>query len=99
MHQTRYDVIHNHAFDAPAIRLATALQAPVVHTLHLPPDKAVSAALRQVAQRGGPPAGAPLSEFPANARRPVISLPPPPPPHPPPPVPPPAPAPRPGAPF
>ena len=26
---TRYDVIHNHAFDAPAVRLATALRAPV----------------------------------------------------------------------
>jgi glycosyltransferase involved in cell wall biosynthesis len=49
MRATRYDVIHNHAFDAPAIQLATTLQAPVVHTLHLPPDQAVSAALRQVA--------------------------------------------------
>src|SRR5215813_9401381 len=44
----RYDVIHNHAFDSPAVRLAAAVQAPVVHTLHLPPDQAVSAALRQV---------------------------------------------------
>ncbi len=26
--QIRYDVIHNHAFDAPAVRLATALHAP-----------------------------------------------------------------------
>ena len=52
MQATRYDVIHNHAFDAPAVRLATALRAPVVHTLHLPPDQAVSAALRQVARRG-----------------------------------------------
>ena len=43
--KVRYDVIHNHAFDAPAVRLATALQAPVVHTLHLPPDQAVAAAL------------------------------------------------------
>ena len=40
----RYDVVHNHAFDAPAVRHATALPAPVVHTLHLPPDTAVSAA-------------------------------------------------------
>src|SRR5690348_6840964 len=52
MQTTRYDVIHNHAFDAPAIRLAATLQAPVVHTLHLPPDKAVVAALRQAARRG-----------------------------------------------
>ena len=27
--EIRYDVIHNHAFDAPAIRLAAPLQAPV----------------------------------------------------------------------
>jgi len=51
--ETRYDVIHNHAFDAPAISLATGLSTPVVHTLHLPPDAAIAAALRQAA-RGGP---------------------------------------------
>src|SRR6266508_4368077 len=61
MQAVRYDVIHNHAFDAPAVRLATSLQAPVVHTLHLPPDKAVSAALRQVARRGRPPTVAAVS--------------------------------------
>jgi len=65
---TRYDVIHNHAFDAPAVRLATALQAPVVHTLHLPPDKAMSAALRQ-AIRCKTPAVAAVSESQASAWR------------------------------
>src|SRR5690348_17310577 len=55
MQMTRYDVVHNHAFDAPAVRLATVLQAPVIHTLHLPPDRAVSAALRQVARSTRPP--------------------------------------------
>ena len=50
--ESPYDVIHNHAFDAPAISLATALPAPVVHTLHLPPDDAVSAALE--GDHGGP---------------------------------------------
>jgi UDP-glucose:tetrahydrobiopterin glucosyltransferase len=48
-----YDVVHNHAFDAPAVRLASALPAPVVHTLHLPPDREVAAALRR-AVRGDP---------------------------------------------
>jgi glycosyltransferase involved in cell wall biosynthesis len=71
---TRYDVIHNHAFDAPAIRLAATLRAPVVHTLHLPPDEAVSAALRQVAKRGRPPAVATVSEFQASAWRRVIPV-------------------------
>ena len=70
----RYDVIHNHAFDAPAIRLAAALTDPVVHSLHLPPDQAVSAALRQVAERGGRPAVATVSEFQASAWRRVIPV-------------------------
>jgi len=67
MQVIRYDVIHNHAFDSPAVRLAAALRAPVVHTLHLPPDQAVSAALRQVARGGRPPAVAAVSKFQAGA--------------------------------
>jgi glycosyltransferase involved in cell wall biosynthesis len=74
MQQTRYDVIHNHAFDAPAIRLATALPAPVVHTLHLPPDQSVSAALRQAAAGSRPPAIAAVSEFQASAWRRVVRI-------------------------
>jgi glycosyltransferase involved in cell wall biosynthesis len=70
----RYDVIHNHAFDAPAVRLATALDAPVVHTLHLPPDKAVAAALRQVVRGGKPPAVATVSRFQATAWRQVVPV-------------------------
>jgi glycosyltransferase involved in cell wall biosynthesis len=65
----RYDVIHNHAFDAPAIRLATALRAPVVHTLHLPPDQAVASALREATRRSRPPAVAAVSGFHAAAWR------------------------------
>jgi glycosyltransferase involved in cell wall biosynthesis len=74
MRASRYDVIHNHAFDAPAVRLATTLQTPVVHTLHLPPDKAVSAALRDVARRTRPPAVATVSVFQARAWRPVVPV-------------------------
>jgi glycosyltransferase involved in cell wall biosynthesis len=74
MQAIRYDVIHNHAFDAPAIRLAVALPAPVVHTLHLPPDKAVSAALGQVARCGRPPAVAAVSGFQARAWRRVVPV-------------------------
>jgi glycosyltransferase involved in cell wall biosynthesis len=74
MQVIRYDVVHNHAFDAPAVRLATALRAPVVHTLHLPPDKAVSAALRQVARRGRPAAVAVVSDFQAGAWRRIIPV-------------------------
>ncbi len=74
MQVVRYDVIHNHAFDAPAVRLAAGLQAPVVHTLHLPPDQAVSAALRQVARGSRPPAVAVVSDFQAGAWRRVIPV-------------------------
>ena len=74
MQVIRYDVVHNHAFDAPAIRLATALRAPVVHTLHLPPDQVVSTALRHVARRSAPPAVAVVSEFQASAWRRVVPV-------------------------
>jgi glycosyltransferase involved in cell wall biosynthesis len=74
MQEIRYDVIHNHAFDAPAVRLATALRAPVVHTLHLPPDKAVAAAVREAARRGRPPAVASVSAFQANAWRSIVPV-------------------------
>jgi glycosyltransferase involved in cell wall biosynthesis len=74
MRLTRYDVIHNHAFDAPAVRLATALPAPVVHTLHLPVDQAVSAALREVAGSGRPPTVAVVSQFQASAWRRVVAV-------------------------
>jgi glycosyltransferase involved in cell wall biosynthesis len=74
MRATRYDVVHNHAFDAPAVRLAAALRPPVVHTLHLPPDKAVSAALRDVAGRGKPPAVAVVSDFQASAWRRIVPV-------------------------
>ena len=67
MQVIQYDVIHNHAFDAPAVQLATALPAPVVHTLHLPPDKAVAAAVRHVTRHSRPPAVAAVSAFQANA--------------------------------
>ena len=70
----RYDVVHNHAFDAPAVRLAAGLEAPVVHTVHLPPDQAVSAALREVAVGSRPPAVATVSEFQAGAWRRVVPV-------------------------
>jgi UDP-glucose:tetrahydrobiopterin glucosyltransferase len=72
--EIRYDVVHNHAFDAPAIRLATALPAPVVHTLHLPPDEPVAEALRHAAQCAGPPAVACVSAAQANAWRRIVRI-------------------------
>ena len=74
MRATRYDVVHNHAFDAPAVRLAAALRAPVVHTVHLPPDTAVAAALRLLVRGNRPPAVAAVSQFQASAWRQVIPV-------------------------
>jgi glycosyltransferase involved in cell wall biosynthesis len=72
--KVRYDVIHNHAFDAPAVRLAPARHAPVVHTLHLPPDEAVAAALRHAARSGRPPTVATVSAFQASAWRRIVRV-------------------------
>jgi glycosyltransferase involved in cell wall biosynthesis len=69
-----YDVIHNHAFDAPAISLASGLEAPVVHTVHLPPSAAVSAALRRAASQASPPTVATVSAFQAAGWREVVPV-------------------------
>ena len=72
--EARYDVVHNHAFDAPAISLATGLRAPVVHTLHLPPDAAVADALRRAVQRDPAPSIAVVSACQASAWRDVVPV-------------------------
>jgi UDP-glucose:tetrahydrobiopterin glucosyltransferase len=74
MRETRYDVIHNHAFDAPAVALAAELAAPVVHTLHLPPDGEVAAALRHAVRRGRRPTVAGVSAFQARAWRRIVRV-------------------------
>jgi glycosyltransferase involved in cell wall biosynthesis len=72
--KTRYDVVHNHAFDAPAISLASGLLAPVVHTLHLPPAAAVADALRDASRSGRVPTVVAVSECQARAWRQVVSV-------------------------
>jgi glycosyltransferase involved in cell wall biosynthesis len=69
-----YDVVHNHAFDAPAVALATDLSAAVLHTLHLPPETEVADALRRVAAGNEPPAVACVSEHQANAWRRLVRV-------------------------
>jgi glycosyltransferase involved in cell wall biosynthesis len=64
-----YDVVHNHAFDPPAIRLASSLRSPVVHTLHLPPDPAMAAALAESRGSDNPPIIAAVSASAAQAWR------------------------------
>lgn len=57
----RYDVVHNHAFDAPAVRGAMGVDWPVVHTLHLPPEPVMAAALNQALRAARPPTIAAVS--------------------------------------
>jgi len=69
-----YDLVHNHAFDAPAITLAAALTVSVVHTLHLPPEPLIVAALRDARRSNRPPAVAAVSMAHAAAWRTVAAV-------------------------
>jgi UDP-glucose:tetrahydrobiopterin glucosyltransferase len=72
--ERRYDVVHNHAFDAPAVTLASVLGAPVVHTIHLPPDRPVADALREAVRADPAPTVACVSVDQANAWRKVVPV-------------------------
>jgi glycosyltransferase involved in cell wall biosynthesis len=69
-----YDVVHNHAFDAPAIRCAVGIAAPVIHTLHLPPEGSVVAALRDASRAHHPPVIATVSTAQADAWRRFVGI-------------------------
>ena len=57
----QFDVVHNHSFDAEAIVRACRLGCPVVHSLHLPPDPAVSRAVAEAQSSPRPPVVAAVS--------------------------------------
>jgi glycosyltransferase involved in cell wall biosynthesis len=69
VNQVRYDVVHNHAFDPPAVRFACTLEMPVIHTLHLPPDVTMASALEQASQSANPPTIATVSKTAAASWR------------------------------
>jgi glycosyltransferase involved in cell wall biosynthesis len=69
-----YDVVHNHAFDAPAILGAVDMAAPVIHTLHLPPERSVIDALRDASRSQHPPVIATVSHTQADAWRPFVAI-------------------------
>ncbi|MEX2540016.1 MAG: glycosyltransferase [Actinomycetota bacterium] len=62
-----YELVHNHAFDAPAIEQGIGLGVPVVHTLHLPPDPEVGQALARARASDAPPVVACVSRRHADA--------------------------------
>jgi glycosyltransferase involved in cell wall biosynthesis len=69
-----YDVVHNHAFDAPAIRCAVGIPSPVVHTLHLPPEGSIVEALRAASRGSNPPVIASVSTAQADAWRQFVGI-------------------------
>jgi glycosyltransferase involved in cell wall biosynthesis len=69
-----YDVVHNHAFDAPAIRCAVGIGAPVIHTLHLPPEDSVIQALRDASRAPNRPVVATVSTAQAAAWRRFVDI-------------------------
>lgn len=64
-----YTVLHNHAFDAAAVRATDGAGAVVVHTLHLPPDPGMAAALGEARHSPRPPTVACVSASQARAWR------------------------------
>ena len=50
----QYDVVHSHGFDPPALRRGRAGHAPVIHTIHLPPEAEAAEALQE-SQAGSEP--------------------------------------------
>jgi glycosyltransferase involved in cell wall biosynthesis len=64
-----YAVLHNHAFDIAAVRGADGAGAVVVHTLHLPPDPGMAAALGEALGWPRPPTVACVSAAQARAWR------------------------------
>jgi len=69
-----FDVVHNHAFDVPAIRHAATLATPVVHTLHMPVDARIGAALASARTTANPPLIAGVSEAQAGAWRGLVPV-------------------------
>lgn len=45
VHDGRFDVVHNHGFDAPAVSVAAEMGIPTLHTLHLPPRRTMADAI------------------------------------------------------
>jgi glycosyltransferase involved in cell wall biosynthesis len=72
--ENQYDLVHNHAFDAPAVSLAADLPAPVVHTLHLPPDPDLAGAVRDATAGERSPTIACVSDSQAGAWRRLVQV-------------------------
>jgi len=69
-----FDVVHNHAFDVPAILHTATVAAAVIHTLHMPVDARIGAALAAARTSANPPLVAGVSEAQAVAWRRLVPV-------------------------
>lgn len=69
-----FDLVHNHAFDPPAVALAPGLGIPTVHTLHLPPDPSMARALGAARAGPAPPFVAVVSRSQAREWAPLVAI-------------------------
>jgi glycosyltransferase involved in cell wall biosynthesis len=69
-----FDLVHNHAFDAAAIRESARLPVPVLHTLHLPADRVIAAALAFARRAPLRPAVAAVSRSQAEGWRHLVEV-------------------------
>lgn len=72
-HAESWDVVHNHAFDEPAVSLAPR-DVPVVHTLHLPPRRAIADAIAEARVRSRSLAIAAVSRWGAASWEPLVHV-------------------------
>lgn len=69
-----YDVVHSHGFDPPALRRARAGGAPVIHTVHMPPEPEAADALREAQGPGEPAIVVGVSLAQARAWSPLVTF-------------------------
>ena len=67
-----YDVVHSHGFDSAALRRARVGRAPVVHTIHLPPEPEAAEAIREAQAAPEPAVVVGVSAAQERAWRPLV---------------------------
>ena len=69
-----YDVVHSHGFDPSALRRSRAGRAPVIHTVHLPPEREAAQALREGQEASDPAIVVGVSVAQARAWSPLVTF-------------------------
>ena len=69
-----YDVVHSHGFDPPALHRSRAGGAPVIHTVHLPPEPEAAEAMREAQGASEPALVVGVSVAQARAWSPLVTF-------------------------